>query len=345
MDCENFLDSINTVVYKGFWVMLSLRWCECAYKNSCEKVIKNQLDTKSLRIILALLASFFVAEWSIGLWSKSLSLQADAEHIFSDITALLISLSASFLAQQPARDKATFGHQRIEVLAALLNGLILISVATFIAWEAIQRWQHPAIILGLPMLGIAVLGLIVNLINITLLHPYAHNDLNLRGALLHVIADTASSVGVILAALVVHFWNWWWADVAISLVVATFTGLSALPLVQESMKIFLEYAPELIDPVEVEISLQSFPDVIQVEKLHIWTISSKKIILCANLTVECATIWERDRLLSKLQAHLQKTFNITEVTLQLTRCKKPSKIPIHPLFNQDIALMLSAKTH
>lgn len=320
--------------------MLSFQWCRCAYDSV--KVVSNQQKAKVLWMIVGLLAVFFIAEWSVGLWSQSLSLQADAGHIFSDITALAISLLASFLAQQPAKRKATFGHQRVEVLAALFNGLALLAIATFIILEAIQRWQHPATILGLPMLGVAVLGLIVNLFNITLLHPHTHNDLNLRGALLHVIADTASSVGVIIAALAVHLWDWWWADVAISLVVAIFTGLSALPLVQESLKIFLEYAPESIDPAEVEISLKSFPGVVQVEKLHIWTISSNKVMLCANLTVECPTIQERDRLLSKLQTHIQKTFNVAEITLQLTNCKKPSAPPIHPLFNQNLTFMLSA---
>lgn len=289
---------------------------------------------------------FLIAEWSVGLWSQSLSLQADAGHILSDIAALTISLLASFLAQQPAKKKATFGNQRIEVLAALLNGLGLLAIAIFITWEAIQRWQHPAAILGIPMLAIAVLGLIVNLLNITLLHPHTHNDLNLHGVLLHIIADTASSVGVIIAALVVHLWDWWWADVAISIVVATFTGLSALPLVQESLKIFLEYAPESIDPVDVEISLKSFPGVVQVEKLHIWTISLDKVILSANLTVESATIQERDRLLTKLETHIRKTFQIAEITLQLTSYKNHSILPIHPLFNQDLVLMLSPnKTH
>ncbi len=324
--------------------MLSLQWCGC--EDDLGKVFNNQQKSKALWITVGLLAVFFIAEWSVGLWSQSLSLQADAGHILSDITALAISLLASFLAQQPAKKKATFGNQRIEVLAALLNGLSLLAIAIFIIQEAIQRWQHPASILGLPMLGIAVLGLIVNLLNITLLHPHTHNDLNLRGALLHVIADTASSVGVIIAALAVHLWDWWWADVAISLVVATFTGLSAFPLVQESLKIFLEYAPESIDPVEVEISLQSFPGVVQVEKLHIWTLSLKKVMLCANLTVECTTIQERDRLLNKLENHIRKTFQIAEITLQLTSCEKPSILPIHPLFNQDLVLMLSPnKTH
>ncbi|MBW4452402.1 MAG: cation diffusion facilitator family transporter [Nostoc indistinguendum CM1-VF10] len=320
--------------------MVLLQWCGCA--DNQLKVVNNYQKAKTLWITVGLLAVFFVAEWSVGLWSQSLSLQADAGHILSDIAALAISLIASFLAQKPAKRKATFGHQRIEVLAALLNGLGLLAIATFVTWEAIQRWQHPATILGLPMLAIAVLGLIVNLLNITLLHPHTHNDLNLRGALLHVIADTASSVGVIIAALAVHLWDWWWADVAISLVVATFTGLSALPLVQESLKIFLEYAPESINPVEVEISLKSFPGVVQVEKLHIWTISLNKVMLCANLTVESATIQERDHLLNKLEAHIRKTFNIAEITLQLTSCENPSVLPIHPLFKQDLAFMLSA---
>lgn len=320
--------------------MVSLQWCKCA--DNQVKVVNNYQKAKTLWITVGLLAVFFVAEWSVGLWSQSLSLQADAGHILSDIAALAISLLASFLAQQPAKKKATFGNQRIEVLAALLNGLGLIAIATFIILEAIQRWQHPAAILGIPMLAIAVLGLIVNLLNINLLHPHTHSDLNLRGALLHVIADTVSSVGVIIAALAVHLWDWWWADVAISIVVATFTGLSALPLVQESLKIFLEYAPESIDPVEVEISLQSFPGVVQVEKLRIWTISLNKVMLCANLTVECTTIQERDRLLTKLENHIRKTFNIAEITLQLTSCIKPSALPIHPLFNQDLVFMLSA---
>jgi cobalt-zinc-cadmium efflux system protein len=321
--------------------MVSVQWDKCRCESTSIKVLNSRRKAKILWITLGLLSCFFVAEWSVGLWSKSLSLQADAGHILSDITALLISIFASFLAHQTAKSQATFGHQRIEVFAALLNGLGLLAIATFIILEAIQRWQHPASILGLPMLAIAVLGLIVNLLNISLLHPHTHDDLNLRGALLHVIADTVSSVGVIIAAIAVHLWDWWWADVAISLVVATFTGFSALPLVQESLKIFLEYAPESIDPVEVEISLKSFPGVVEIEKLHIWTISLDKVMLCANLTVECTTIQERDRLLSKLQNHIQKTFNIYEITLQLASCNQPSLIPIHPLFKQDLLLMLS----
>jgi cobalt-zinc-cadmium efflux system protein len=322
--------------------MFSLQWCECDCTDDPEIILQSQQKTKMLWLAAGLLTCFFVVEWTVGLWSQSLSLQADAGHMFSDIAALVISLFSTYLAQQPAKGKATFGNQRVEVLAALLNGLSLLAIATFITWEAIQRWQHPGVILGLPMLVVAVMGLIVNLLNISLLHPHSHNDLNLQGALLHIIADTASSVGVIIAAVMIHLWDWWWADVAISLVVATFTGVSALPLVQESIKIFLEYAPKSIDPVEVEKLIKSFAGVVQVEKLHIWTISSNKVMLCANVIVECATNQERDRLINKLQIHLQENFKIAETTLQLTSPPKSAKLPLHPLFNQDLSLMLAA---
>jgi cobalt-zinc-cadmium efflux system protein len=321
--------------------MLSLQDCKCECSDNSIMMARSRQKTQLLWITIALLAIFFVAEWSVGLWSHSLSLQADAGHIFSDVAALGISLFAAWLARKPATGNATFGHRRAEILAALINGFSLLLIAIFIGWEAINRFHSPETILGLPMLAIAILGLVVNLLNITLLHPHTHNDLNLRGALLHIFADTASSVGIIIAAVAIHLWDWLWADAAISLVVAAFTGLSALPLVQESLNVLLEYAPKSINPVEVETSLKTFSNVVEVEKLHIWRISAEKVMLCANLTVDCASIQESDRLLQQLQTHLSQTFGITETTLQFTNYKSTA-IPIHPLFNQDLLSMLSA---
>ena len=321
--------------------MLSLQDCECGCSDNSVMMARSRQKTQLLWVTIALLAIFFVAEWSVGLWSHSLSLQADAGHIFSDVAALGISLFAAWLARKPPTGNATFGHRRAEILAALANGFSLLLIAIFIGSEAIHRFYSPETILGLPMLAIAILGLVVNLLNITLLHPHTHNDLNLRGALLHIFADTASSVGIIIAAVAIHLWDWLWADAAISLVVATFTGLSALPLVQESLNVLLEYAPKSINPVEVETSLKSFNSVVEVEKLHIWRISAEQVMLCANLTVDCASIQESDRLLKQLQTHLSQSFGITETTLQLTSYKSAT-IPIHPLFNQDLVSMLSA---
>ncbi|WP_232224249.1 cation diffusion facilitator family transporter [Mastigocladopsis repens] len=304
---------------------------------------QNRQKTQLLSITVCLLTGFLVTEWSVGLWSGSLSLQADAEHILSDIAALGISLFANWLAHQPAAGRATFGHRRIEILAALVNGLSLVAIAVVICWESVHRFGSPHGISGLPMLAVAVLGLIVNLLNMTLLHPHSHDDLNLRGAVLHIIADIASSLGVIFAAVTIHLWNWLWADAVMSLVVAGFTGLSALPLVRESLSILLEYAPKSIDPDVVEISLKSFPQVLQVEKLYVWRISREQVMLCAHLSVDCATVEERDRLLGQLQTHLEQSFGINEITLQLNNHKSWAAMPIHPLFKQDLVSMLSVE--
>ncbi len=320
--------------------MLLAQQCECPCENTPNQ---SQRKTRLLWIAVGLMASFFCAEYSVGFWSHSLSLQADAGHIFSDVAALGISLLASWLGQRPATGKATFGHARVEILAALGNGLSLVAIATWIGWQSIYRFQNPETILGLPMLVVAILGLVINLLNISFLHPHSHNDLNLKAVLLHVIADTLSSVGVIVAALVIHLWDWLWADAVVSLVVAGLTGISAMPLLQESLRILLEYAPHTVNPSDVEAALKSFPNVAMVEKLNIWTVGSQKVVLCANLTVECVTAEERDRLLEKIQSHINYMFDITETTLQLTSQNSLVPAPLHPLFSSNLQSMLSRR--
>ncbi|NJL11416.1 MAG: cation transporter, partial [Calothrix sp. SM1_7_51] len=262
--------------------------------------------------------------------------------ILSDIAALGVSLIATVLAQRPADNNATFGYSRVEVIAALANGLLLIAIAIFIFWEAIHRFLNPENIFGLPMLAVAGLGLVVNLLNITLLHPHTHNDLNLRGVFLHMLADTGSSIGILITAVAIHLWNWFWMDAAISLIVSIFISVSALPLIQESLKVLLEYAPSSVNPKEVEDALKVFPGVLKVEKLHIWTINSAKVMLCADLLVESETIEERDRLLQNLQIYLWQNYKINDSIFQLTNRKSKPKLPTHPLLNQSLVSMLTS---
>jgi cobalt-zinc-cadmium efflux system protein len=291
---------------------------------------------------LGLLIGFFIAELGTGLWSHSLSLLADAGHLLSDVATLGLTLLASWLAVRPAGGQATFGYRRVEILAALVNGFSLLAIATLIAWEAMARFQAPEPVLGLPMLIGATTGLLVNSLNITLLHQHSHNDLNLRGAFLHVVADAVSSVGVILAALAVYFLDWLWIDPAASLLVAGLTGLSAIPLVRESLEILMEYAPRSIDPAEVVASLKSFSAVDRVEKLHIWTITSSQVMLCAELIVESLNAEERERLLRQLQEHLNQEFGIDESILQMT---SSDRIPValHPLLSNNLVSLLSSR--
>ena len=313
----------------------------CGCSLDIADAVQRQQKTQILWMILGILLVFLIAELATGLWSHSLSLLADAEHLVSDIAALGLTLLASWLAQRPAAGQATFAYRRAEILVALANGLSLFAIAGLIAWEAVARFQAPEPLLGLPMLVGAGIGLAVNSLNIALLHQHSHDDLNLRGAFLHVVADAISSVGVILAALAVYFLNWLWMDAIASLLVAGLTALSAIPLVRESLEILMECAPRSIKPVEVIASLKSFTTVYQVEKLHIWTITSGQVMLCAHLTVESLNAQERDRLLKQLQDHLRQEFGINESILQLT--SRDIAIALHPLFNNNLVSMLSSR--
>jgi len=294
-----------------------------------------------LWITVGLLSSLFVAELFTGLRTHSLSLLADAEHLLSDVIALGISLAATKLAQRPATVQATFGHRRVEILAALMNGLVLLAIAAFIAKEAVGRFQSPEPVLGLPMLVVAGAGLAVNSINIALLYKASRNDLNIRGAFLHVVADTASSVGVILAACVVYLFNWTWVDAAVSLLIAFSVSFSTLPLVRDSLEVLMEYAPRSINPTRVEAALKSFEAVFQVEKLHIWTIGSGQVALCAHLTVDAIGGGERDRLVKQLQTYLEQEFDIHESTLQLTHRDSTEIRELHPLLTGNLITRLN----
>lgn len=303
----------------------------------------NGKKTQKLWIAIGLLSSLFVIQLLVGLFSHSLSLLADAGHLFSDVVVLVISLVATKLAQRPPAGKATFGHRRVEVLAALVNGLGLLAIAILIAKEAIERFQSPEPVLGLPMLIVAGVGLAVNGINLALLHNHRHDDLNIRGAFLHVVADTAGSLGVILAALLVYCFNWTWVDAVVSLLIACTIGLSTLPLVRDSLDVLMEYAPRSVDPVKVETALKSFQGVCHVEKLHIWAIGSGQVALCAHLTVDAIGGGERDRLLKQLQTHLEQEFGINESILQLTHRNSTEIKELHPLLSSSLIARLNQR--
>lgn len=295
----------------------------------------SEQKTQKLWMAVGLLSCLFVAQLFTALLSHSLSLLADAGHLLSDVVTLLISLLAIRLGQRPAAGYATFGHRRVEVLVALVNGVALLAIALVIAKEAVERFQFPEPILGLPMLVVAGLGLAVNGINIALLHKASSNDLNIRGAFLHVVADTASSVGVIIAALLIYLFNWAWVDVVVGLIIACSISISAVLLVKDSLEVLMEYAPRSVNPTEVGAALKSFPGVCEVEKLRIWTIGSGQVALCAHLTVDVMGGGERDRLTKQLQTHLEQ-FGICETTFQLT-CSNSTEIrELHPLLSGNL---------
>ncbi|HEY9641238.1 MAG TPA: cation diffusion facilitator family transporter [Coleofasciculaceae cyanobacterium] len=295
-----------------------------------------------LWIAFLLIGGFAIAELSVGWFSHSLALLAEAGHMGSDAVALGLALWATWIARLPASNQATFGYRRVEILAALANGMGLMAVAVWIGWEAIAHLQAPpAEILSLPMLITAILGLGINSLNAFLLHDDSHHDLNLRGAFLHMVADAISSVGVILAAIAIWALHWNWADGAISLAVALFIALGAVPLIRQSLHIVLEKTPVHLDLSQLQSHLQSFAGVMAVEQLRVWTIALGQDALSAQLRVDIQTGIGRDRLLQKIQTSLQQEFGIQDTFLQMTALPaQPISLSVPPRIDQ-ISLSVS----
>lgn len=200
--------------------------------------IQNRQKVRLLQWVLGLRCGLFLVELGVGLWSHSLSLLAGSGHIFSDLITLGLTLLATWLTQRRSTPKTELSQgRRLEAWIALLNGVSLEAVALLLAWEAFKHLQVPEPVLGLPMLGAAVLSLVINGLSIYLLHENHHHDLNLRSVFLHGVADAASSIGIMLAALLVYFFNWLWADAAIGLLVALLICLSTISLIAESLRV------------------------------------------------------------------------------------------------------------
>ncbi|MCU0552247.1 MAG: cation diffusion facilitator family transporter [Leptolyngbya sp. Prado105] len=199
---------------------------------------QDQQKMKRLWWVFGLRGGLFLVELGAGLWSHSLSLLAGSGHLFSDLITLGLTLLAAWFTQRRTTTQTTMSqNRRLEAWIALLNGVSLAIVAMLLGREAIEHLQNPEPVLGLPLLGAAGLSLIINGLSIYLLHNDHHHDLNLRGVFLHGVADAASSIGVMVAALAVYFLNWVWVDAAIGLLVALLICLSTISLIKDSLRI------------------------------------------------------------------------------------------------------------
>lgn len=255
----------------------------------------------------------------MGISSHSLALVAESGHMLSDGLALGLAILATWIARFPASNQATFGYRRVEILAALVNGVGLIGVALWIGWEAATRLQAPPDeILSIPMLITATIGLGINTLNAILLHQDSHDDLNLRGAFLHMVADAISAVGVILAGVAVWAFHWTWADSAISLGVAGVILIGAIPLIRQSLHILLEKTPVHLDLEQIQTHISGFEGVETVQNLRVWSIALGQEALSAQLLVRPKHGEERDRLLRQIQTSLQQEFGIQDIFLQMT---------------------------
>jgi cobalt-zinc-cadmium efflux system protein len=284
---------------------------------------------RALGLVLVLTAVYTVVEFVAGLLTGSLALLADAGHMLGDVGALGLALGAAWLASRPATPDRSFGLQRAEILAALVNGLVLVAIAIWIFIEAIGRLDDPPEILGGWMLLVALVGLAVNVVAASILMRAAGESLNVQAALRHVFADLASSVGVAIAAIVILLTGWEQADPIAGMAIALLILASTWSILRDSVVILLEATPSGIDAREVGRRMAAAEGVVEVHDLHIWTITSGFPALSAHVLVARGDDCHARRL--ELEQMLAGEFGLEHTTLQVEHVGEQRGLQIRPL--------------
>ncbi|MDX1482267.1 MAG: cation diffusion facilitator family transporter [Woeseiaceae bacterium] len=263
-------------------------------------------NQRRLQIALVITALFTIVEAVGGLVTRSLALLADAGHMLTDSMALALAVFAFAISARPADRKRSFGYHRFQVLAAFVNGITLIAIVAWILIEAVRRLFDPPTVLGDTMLVIAVAGLVVNVIAFWILHGGDQDNLNMRGAALHVLSDLLGSVAAIAAAIVIINTGWMPIDAILSVVVAALIFRSAWYVVRHSAHILLEGAPEWLDVADIRSRLAAeLPEVHDVHHVHVWGLTQQKLMLTMHLVLDSnapdptATIRDVKRILAE----------------------------------------------
>ncbi|MEX2629208.1 MAG: cation diffusion facilitator family transporter [Tistlia sp.] len=272
-------------------------------------------NERRMALAAALTGSFMLVEAAGGVIAGSLALLADAGHMLTDFAALLLAWFAFRVARRPADWKRTYGFDRFSVLVAFVNGLSLFVIALLIVWEAVQRLQEPVPVLGGPMLVIAVAGLAVNLVVFRVLQGADRDNLNVRGAALHVLGDLLGSVAAIAAAVIILLTGWMLADPLLSVLVVLLILRSAWYVVRESGRILLEAAPRGFDTRAVARDLKTIEGVEDVHHLHAWSITEKRRMM--TLHARIAPAFAAGALTAAIKARLQERFGIVHATVEI----------------------------
>jgi len=289
----------------------------------------NHLTGNSVRrllIALLIISAIMVVEFVGGLLSNSLALQGDAGHMLVDALALGISILAIQVARKPSTLTRTFGYHRIEIMAALTNGIILGLVAMYIFYEAYQRFIDPPEVRTTLMMIVAAVGLVANLSAMWLLRDARKDNLNMRAAFWHIFGDTISSLGVIIGGIVIMTTGWGIVDPIMAVLIGCIILWGAVRLIRESADILLEAVPKHVTIDEVNRMILGIPGVEDVHDMHIWTITSGIHALSAHLLIEDQTVANSGEISRAVNNELARLFNITHTTLQL-ECERCAGCP------------------
>lgn len=270
-----------------------------------------------LKYTLAIVLAVMVLEVIGGIYSGSLALLGDAGHMLVDALAIGLSLLAMAIARRPATATKTFSYHRLEILAALANGTTLVLVSAYIFYEAYQRFLEPPAVKTPLMLAIAVAGLLANLGGVILLNKASRRSLNIKAAFWHIMGDTISSVGVIIAGVVILLTGWYIADTIAAIVIGVIIVWGAVRIVSESVNILLEAVPRGIETASVIDTIKSVPGVNEAHDVHIWTITSNIYAMSAHLMIDDQMVSKSVEIVRAVRRKLARRFNISHTTLQL----------------------------
>lgn len=270
--------------------------------------------------VLGMVTAYLIVEIIGGLLTHSLALLADAGHMFTDAAGIGLALLAIWFAQRAATPEKSFGYYRLEIFAAAGNAVILFGIAAYILYEAIQRFADPPEVIGLPMLGIAAVGLVVNLVSMRLLQGGASTSLNLRGAYLEVLGDLLGSAAVIVAGLVIIFTGWKPVDPIASVVIAGLILPRTWNLLRDAVDVLLQATPKGVDLDEVRQHLLRAEDVDDIHDLHAWTLTSGINVVSAHVVMRPGA--DPAQVLNEVCACLTDDFDMEHSTIQLETAER-----------------------
>ncbi len=272
---------------------------------------------RAFAIGVALNVIFVVIEAGYGIATGSLALIADAGHNLSDVIGLLLAWGANFLSGKPPTEKRTYGFRKLTIMASLASAILLLFALGCITWEAIGRLFHPKPIEGITVIVVAAIGVVINTITALLFISGQKHDLNIKGAFLHMAADAAISLGVVIAGAVIMATGWLWMDPVVSLLIVVVILAGTWPLLRDSVNLAIDSVPRGIDILGIRDYLASLENVAQIHDLHVWAMSTTEVALSVHLIISDDS-WDNN-FLSNLQQELHDRFGIAHATIQIER--------------------------
>ncbi len=271
---------------------------------------------RSLLIAIFLNGLLTLAQVIGGIISGSLSLIADALHNISDVASLGIALFARTISRKPADEFKSFGYQRAEVIAALINLTLLITVSIYLIYEAVWRVIEPQVIAGWIIVLVAGIALIVDMVTAMITYRLSKNSLNMKAAFLHNLSDALASIGVIIAGALILLYQWYWVDTLVTFLIAGFVLWQGIIMLPKTVHLLMEGTPEELSSVDIKSAMEEVDDVEDVHHIHIWNLDEYRIALEAHVVVTADKLQKVEAIKKKLKQVLKKKFEISHSTLE-----------------------------